>query len=249
MNQILLTAEDKTEQGTYLLKGDRARVILENLALRTGDTVRVGLLDGPKGTAEIVAVAIDSVELACGALEDDAVLSPDVDIICAIPRPKTLKKILYTIAMMGVRRLHLVRSARVEKSYFDSPLLESNKYTPVLYEGLMQGKNTRLPRISIHPLFRPFIEDDYPELAKSYPAKTAGVIASFATERSLAAIKAAAMDLVVLAIGPEGGWVPFEIDLMEKAGFVQCTLGRYTLRVEHAVTAALAQLDLLRMMP
>jgi RsmE family RNA methyltransferase len=52
---------------------------------------------------------------------------------------------------------------------------------------------------------------------------------------------------LLFAIGPEGGWVLFEIELMEGLGFKRFSLGRWTLRVEHAVTAVLSQLELLRM--
>ena len=48
-----------------------------------------------------------------------------------------------------------------------------------------------------------------------------------------------------IAIGPEGGWVPFEIEIMKNIGFQSIHLGPWTLRVEHAVTAALAQIILL----
>ena len=51
------------------------------------------------------------------------------------------------------------------------------------------------------------------------------------------------------AVGPEGGWVPFELNLMQSLGFNPFTLGRWTLRVEHAVTAALSQIELMRMRP
>jgi RsmE family RNA methyltransferase len=41
---------------------------------------------------------------------------------------------------------------------------------------------------------------------------------------------------VVLAIGPDGGWVPFEIDLLARCGFVPVSLGPRVLRVEVAVS-------------
>ncbi|NIP44236.1 MAG: RNA methyltransferase, partial [candidate division Zixibacteria bacterium] len=50
---------------------------------------------------------------------------------------------------------------------------------------------------------------------------------------------------ILLAIGPEGGWVPFEIEMMQNHGFQKCTLGRWILRVEHAVTASLSQIEMI----
>ncbi|MGF6327455.1 16S rRNA U1498 N3-methylase RsmE [Pseudomonas sp. BS3782 TE3695] len=47
---------------------------------------------------------------------------------------------------------------------------------------------------------------------------------------------------VTLAIGPEGGWIPYEIDLLGKSGLQPVQLGERILRVETAVTALLARL-------
>ena len=49
-----------------------------------------------------------------------------------------------------------------------------------------------------------------------------------------------------LAVGPEGGWIDREVESFRAQGFIPVDLGPWTLRVEFAVAAALAQLDLLR---
>jgi RsmE family RNA methyltransferase len=46
----------------------------------------------------------------------------------------------------------------------------------------------------------------------------------------------------VVAVGPDGGWVPFEVALFEKAGFLPFSLGPRALRVEVAVPAVLGAL-------
>jgi 16S rRNA (uracil1498-N3)-methyltransferase len=47
-------------------------------------------------------------------------------------------------------------------------------------------------------------------------------------------------EAVVLAIGPEGGWVETEIDLFQQAGWISTSLGGTVLRAETAAIAALA---------
>jgi len=44
---------------------------------------------------------------------------------------------------------------------------------------------------------------------------------------------------VVLAIGPEGGWLDNEIEFLEKEGFVRATMGRRILTSEVAVTVSI----------
>ncbi|HKY32022.1 MAG TPA: RsmE family RNA methyltransferase, partial [Candidatus Polarisedimenticolia bacterium] len=44
----------------------------------------------------------------------------------------------------------------------------------------------------------------------------------------------------VLAVGPEGGWAPAEIEAAGRAGFTAATLGRRVLRTETAGIVAVA---------
>lgn len=50
----------------------------------------------------------------------------------------------------------------------------------------------------------------------------------------------------VLAIGPEGGWVPPEVELFKAAGFLPFHMGDKILRTETAFIALLSQVALVR---
>jgi len=50
----------------------------------------------------------------------------------------------------------------------------------------------------------------------------------------------------LLAVGPEGGWVDFEIDKFIEQDFVPISMGERVLRTDTAVVALLAQLMVLR---
>ena len=120
MNLIILTNADVIDDNRFRLTDHRAEHIRLVLRLKPGDTVEIGLLNGPQGTARIEQTTDDQVTLTCDSLAAKPVPTPAVDLICALPRPQTLKKVLITAASMGVRQLHLIRANRVEKSYFQS---------------------------------------------------------------------------------------------------------------------------------
>jgi 16S rRNA (uracil1498-N3)-methyltransferase len=248
MNLIILTEADRVVESTFRLSGHRAAHIRSVLKLGVGDTVSVGLLNGPQCTAHVVQAESESVELTCDNWRKMALPKPEIDLICALPRPQTLKKVLLTCAMMGVRSLHLIRANRVEKSYFQSPLIRTENQLPFLIEGLSQGKLTRLPIVSVHDRFRQFFEDELDQIGCDTGPESLKLLCSPDTKVSLDTVYDKGARQMLIAVGPEGGWVPFETELMQSVGFRPFTLGRWTLRVEHAVTAALTQVELLRLM-
>ncbi len=246
MNLVILVEGDAVGDGCYRLNDHRAEHIRTILRAREGDKVEVGLLNGSMGTAQISSLSGDEIELTCEELHPPQEL-PSTDLICALPRPQTLKKVLITCGMMGIRRLHLIRANRVEKSYYQSPLIQPENQLPYLLEGLSQGKLTRLPQVTVHDRFKVFFEDTFPDLETTETIQGLRLLASTEALQNMSDFYDAAVDRVTIAIGPEGGWVPFEVDLMQQAGFLRFVLGRWVLRVETAVVSALGQLDLLRM--
>lgn len=244
MNLIILTESDRAGESRFKIADYRAVHIREVLRATAEETVEVGMLNGPVGTALIKEVTPEEVLLEVSEWREVPGFAYEVDLICAIPRPKTLKKILTVSAMMRVQTVHFVRANRTDKSYVASSLLHEPDCLPYLFDGLSQGKFTRLPSIQVHPLFRPFVEDELPILYQSKDNQVKLLCDSSVGTILSRVIPAGSPLTFVVVIGPEGGWVPFETDLLKHAGFLPFTLGPWTLRVETAVTAALSQLEL-----
>jgi RsmE family RNA methyltransferase len=92
-----------------------------------------------------------------------------------------------------------------------------------------------LPEIHLQPLFKPFVEDDLTEII----ANTEALVAHPITEhRCPVNINSPTS----LAIGPEGGFITYEIAKLNEVGFTSVHLGSRILRVENAVPALIARL-------
>lgn len=237
MNLILIEPFELDASGLAALRDSRARHIHDVLRAKPGDSIRIGLLDGPIGSATVREIRGDEVLLRCefGAEKPPC---PAVDLLLAMPRPKVMKRLWAQLAALGVGRIVITNAARVEKNYFDTHILEESYFRPLLIEGLQQARDTRLPAVSIHKRFRPLIEDDLDSLSDA-PLR---IVADPSGTSRIGSAATGDQDRALIAIGPEGGWVPFELELLADHGFITCGLGPRTLRSDTACIAMIAQL-------
>ena len=241
MNIIILTQEDFLNKNNYKISDERFTHIKNVLKSEIGDILEIGILNGQIGKAKIIEISNSEIILEIDSFEVSVIKSPTIEIICALPRPQTLKKILNTCATMGVNNLHLIRSEKVEKSYFHSPLLEEKKYTKYLIEGLSQGKRTKPPKVTIHHKFKVFFNNFLSEANTN----SSLLLAHPDNSKYLGKESIINSEQIIIAIGPEGGWNEYEINYMDEKGFKKFKLSENILRVETAVTASLAQIELL----
>jgi RsmE family RNA methyltransferase len=151
-----------------------------------------------------------------------------------MPRPKALRRILPAVASLGVDELVLLNAVNVDKSYWGSPLVKPDSIRRLLDLGLEQAVDTRSPRIVVERRFRPFVEDELPDLTQG--AEKRWLLHPPAKRL---APRASRSGMTWLAIGPETGWTPFELELLTSRGFVAASLGPRMLRVETVVPYAL----------
>lgn len=236
MNLILLAASD-LDGDVYRLRDRRASHIVQVHRAQAGDVLRVGLRNGRVGEARIVELSPQEVVLQASFDTLPPPRSP-VDLILAVPRPKALKRILQHATAMGVGRVVLVSSARVEKSYFQSPVLLPESIDSALVEGMEQARDTVAPEVLIRPRFRALVEDEVPLL---WP--DADLLLAHPDGPRLWTLETGAPQRRVVAIGPEGGWVPFELERFAEAGFRRVSLGERPLRVENAMSALVGAVE------
>jgi len=236
VNLILLEERDRVGSSSVTLSDVRAAHLLNVLEVVPGQTVRVGLLDGPLGVGHVESAGDGRVTLRC-VFDADIPPRPRVDLLLALPRPKVMRRLWAQLAALGVGQIILTNAERVERPYFDTHVLDETCYRPLLIEGLQQARDTRLPIVSIHRQFKILVED---HLTTLFGDGFRLVADPHGTTSVASAIAEHPDRRVLVAIGPEGGWNAFELALFQAHGFRLVGLGPRTLRVDTACTAVLA---------
>lgn len=234
MNLLLLEDADFVAADRAVLSGRRLKHLQEVHGAASGDTLRVGRLGGLMGRGTLLSLSEQQAELQV-ELDQPPPAKLPLTLLLALPRPKMLKRTLQTIAAMGVPRLVLLNSYRVEKSFWQTPFLSPEAVHEQLILGLEQARDTVLPEVIIEKRFKPFVEDRLPQL-------TAGTLGLVGHPGDFPACPRAVEQPVTLAIGPEGGWIAYEVEKLHEAGLQPVQLGERILRVETAVPALLARL-------
>nr|WP_301300041.1 16S rRNA (uracil(1498)-N(3))-methyltransferase [Pseudomonas chlororaphis] len=231
---LLLEEADFIAADRVILRDRRLTHMQEVHRAAVGDSLRVGCIGGLMGSAELLRLEPGEAELRV-SLDQPPPTKLPLTLVLALPRPKMLRRVLQTVAAMGVPRLVLVNSYRVEKSFWQTPFLEPEAIREQLILGLEQARDSVLPEVVIEKRFKPFVEDRLPALVE-------GTLGLVGHPGQYPACPRGLDEPVTLAIGPEGGWIPYEIDLLGKSGLQPVQLGERILRVETAVTALLARL-------
>jgi len=235
MNLILLSKDDFVEGHERVrLRGRRLRHVLEVHQASPGDELCVGLLGGVMGKGRITYLNNEYLEMdvQLGLAPPPAL---PVTLILALPRPKVLRRTLAAASSMGVKKIILLNSYRVEKSFWQSPVLENDSIEKQLVLGLEQARDTIMPDVVVRHLFKPFIEDELPDMIK-------GTIPLLAHPQASSLCPRGIEGHVTLAVGPEGGFIPYEIEKFSACGFLPVRMGERTLSVESAVPALLSRL-------
>ena len=233
MNLIILDNEE-IHDGRVEITGEKLAHILTYLKPSIGDVLRTGLLNGPMG--EGVVTYVSDLKLVLFLTMHRRPPAPlPLKLVLAMPRPKVLNRVIEHATAMGTKEIYIIKTWRVDKSYWMSPVIEQENLRSQMIKGLEQGKDTVMPTIKIRRLFKPFVEDELPSIIKDSLALAAHPAAENPCP--------CGVDLpVTLALGPEGGFIPYEIEALRKIGFEAVSLGDRILRVETALPFLIGRL-------
>lgn len=243
MNLILLEPGDFLEAGNptdlstptiATLRARRFQHIAEVHRAEVGDTLKVGLLDGKIGEGKVIEHSASHIALEVSLHRAPPPPLP-LTLILALPRPKMLKRTIQHATALGVKKLYLINAYRVEKSYWQSPWLAEDKLREQCLLGLEQAVDTTMPEVLLRKRFKPFVEDELPEVA----AGSRKLVAHPVTDTPC---PVDAPEQITLAVGPEGGFIPYEVEKLQETGFESVHLGPRILRVETALPVLLSRL-------
>ena len=235
MNLLLLFESDFVTEDRVILSDQRARHLHSVKKIQAGDVLSAGMLGGLMGEAVVVNTNSLQTELLVSLTNAPPEILP-VHLILALPRPKMLRRILPTVSAMGVKKLTLINSAKVEKSYWQTPWLTAENISKQLILGLEQARDTVLPEVKLEKRFKPFVEDQLPGMIRG----TNALLAHPGTGKPC---PGRVSQYVILAVGPEGGFITYEVEKLLQAGFTVCQLGERILRVENAIPVLLGRLN------
>lgn len=240
---ILLLRPDEIQNGEVLLVGRRAEHIARVLRPALGETLRLGVVRGPRGTGVVLGLDGSSVHLRV-ELTAPAPPPPIVDLVLAVPRPKVLGRVLRVAAAFGVGRIDLVNAWRVDKSYLGSPALQPERLEAQLWLGAEQGATTWVPSVQVHSRLMEFLDQALP--GRVPPVGLRRVLAHPRSPQPIEAVVAPGIPGPVLAaLGPEGGWIQREVETFAERGFAVAHLGEAVLDVASCAASLLGQVALL----
>jgi RsmE family RNA methyltransferase len=237
VNLVLFDTGEVAPDGSVTVRDSRATHLLRVLHVAPGDTVRIGIIDEAIGVGTVTMIGDDAVTLEC--VMGDAPPRPAVDLLLALPRPKVMRRLWAQLSALGVGRILLTTAARVERNYFDTHVLAPGCYRPLLIEGLQQARDTRVPAVTVHRQFRKLVEDELAALSDA-PVRLVAHPDTTATIRDAIGGRPGR---VLLAVGPEGGWNAFELELLRAHGFQHVSMGKRILRSDTAAIALIAILN------
>ncbi|MBE6401468.1 MAG: 16S rRNA (uracil(1498)-N(3))-methyltransferase [Verrucomicrobia bacterium] len=235
MNLVLLGGADATH---FPAGTPQAEHLLRVLKIAVGETFWCGVKNGVRGLATVLAISPDGAISFSVEWEKGVVFSPPpVRILVGLSRPQTMKKIFAAASEIGCSRIDVFRSGKGDPAYAESSLWKPGDSTlaDILKKSAEQTCVPVLPEFRFFASLKDFIES---ENALAGTLRLA--LDVYANQKSLAETAFPPDAEALLAIGSERGWSDDERAQLRAGGFTFAHLGERVLRVETAVSVALA---------
>ncbi|WP_353827988.1 16S rRNA (uracil(1498)-N(3))-methyltransferase [Agromyces sp. SYSU T0242] len=216
------------------ISGDEARHAVTVSRLRVGERVSIGDGRGHVVEGPVAATEPRRLEVEVEVVSDEPVASPRLTLVQALAKGDRDELAIQAATELGVDRIVPWAAAR-SVSRWDGPKAEKGRarWASIVREAVKQSLRARIPEV------------DPVAPTRDLPARLDGerlLLLVPGAETPLAAIRPDGRDLA-LAVGPEGGMDPAEIERLVAAGAEPVRLGDPVLRTSTAGPAAIAVLS------
>lgn len=194
--------------------------LLHVLRLRRGE--ELGLSDGAGGLADAVLVDVDgAIAIVDVGVVRVAPISTTRVVLLGMPKPALVEEAVQLGTEAGATRFLLIRAERTPPGS-----ARAERLTKIAANAAEQCGRADLPDLDVMDLDAAIVQATG-ERWLAHPGA-----------RPLEATGAAA----TVAVGPEGGWSPGELQRLQQGGFRPAGLGAHVLRAPTAVAVALGRL-------
>ena len=223
---------DRWTDTTAALTGDQAVHLARVLRAEPGQIYDI-VANGFLHRAEIVAVSDKEVSFALHEeLEADAALP--LHLLLAVFKFDHFEWAVEKATELGVARITPVLARRTEKHLALAATKRVERWRRIALEASKQSRRTDVPEIAEPASLKVALERETSDVRILLSETEQAVSLSAALDESRAS------RICALAIGPEGGWTPEEMELFEDHEWRSVTLGPRILRAETAAIAAIA---------
>lgn len=237
MNHVLINRSNIKNNQAFITHAEQVTHLKKVLKVAVGDRVKVAVLGDKLGTAEVSDIQDNVITLNNIHAQQSPPKKLPLTLVVAMPRPKVLRRLILDAVAMGIKSIYIIHSYRVEKSYWQTPHLK--KLDDYVRQGLEQAGDSIAPDIHLKKRFKPFVEDELPNLIAG---KTA-LVAHPKTDVMLQDTLPLPERETVLIMGAEGGFIPYEVDLLAQQGCEVVSMGQRILRTENALAVLVGLLQ------
>ena len=212
------------------LLGEHASHLVKVLRARVGQCFDIATEDGVR-EGRIVSLAPDRVEFQLGDGREPE-KSVDLTLLLSIFKFDRMEWAIEKCVELGVRKIIPVVARRTEPHLAAAAVKRADRWQKIALQAAEQARRSEVPELSAPVKFA--------DALKRGSGLRIVLSETEQNESLRSALESAPVDSLTLAIGPEGGWAPEELQSFHAAGWASASLGQTILRVETAAIAAVA---------
>src|SRR5580698_6717786 len=206
---------DDSDGKTATLKGDQALHLARVLRAEPGQIFDV-VANGFLHRSEVIRVSESEVVFTLHEeLETDSALP--VHLLMAVFKFDHMEWGIEKATELGVARITPVLARRTEKHLSQAAVKRVERWRRIVREAAQQSRRSDVPTVDDPQTLKAALQ--------SASAETRLLLAETEQGNTIATALQQASQSVALAVGPEGGWTPEEMQLFTEHGWKHVTLG------------------------